>query len=128
MDISSRLIEACVNPVPNIETIKKYATPDLRSILDAYDTPQFRHMRAYAAKNYVLQHDIVRCYLFMKSEGVTYESLTNKPSLARVFVYLQKEFKDDHKAVLKYMMRALKKPEAVLQNLRNIKVQLLDKD
>lgn len=139
MELTTALIEAAINPVPNLNWIEKLATSELSSILQKFDEDEFksdvttrRKLKLLAAKTFVLQHDLVQCYLFMRSKRITYETLRSKPSMGKVFTHLRKEFEDDE--LLRHLLKAIDKPEQLLQKFTsrkaamNLVVQLLNKD
>ena len=120
MEITSALINAATNSVPNLNTIERLANSELSSILHKFDEDEFksdtatrRKFKFLAAKTYILQHQLVQCYLFMRSEGITYEKLLAKLSIGKIFAYWRKEFVDDE--LMRHMTKALSKPEQVLQ-------------
>ena len=133
MDITTSLINAVTDGNPDLETIKSIAgnKGELHSILKQFDENDEK-AQLLAAKTYVLQHDLVQCYLFMRSENVTYESLKTTPSIGKIFVILQKKYTDDE--LKRYIMKALSKPEKVLKKYESTKeieklvAQLLNKD
>ena len=133
MDITTSLINAVTDGNPDLETIKSIAgnKGELHSILQQFDEKDEK-AQLLAAKTYVLQHDLVQCYLFMRSENVTYESLKTTPSIGKIFVILRKKYTDDE--LKRYIMKALSKPEKVLKKYESTKeieklvAQLLNKD
>ena len=139
MELTSALIDAATNPVPNLNTIERLASSELSSILQKFDEDEFksdtatrRKFKLLAAKTYILQHNLVQCYLFMRPEGITYERLLAKPSLGKIFAHLRKEFVDDE--LMRHLLKASSKPEQVLQkhaskrNSMLLVSQLLNKD
>lgn len=133
MDITTALIDAVTDQNPNLQAIKKIAgnKGELHSILEQFDKHD-KKTQLLAAKTYVLQHDLVQCYLFMRSEEVTYESLKTTPSIGKIFMILQKRYTDDE--LKRYIMKALSKSEKVLQqygstkDIEKLVAQLLNKD
>ena len=133
MDITTSLINAVTDGNPDLETIKSIAgnKGELHSILQQFDEKDEK-AQLLAAKTYVLQHDLVQCYLFMRSENVTYESLKTTPSIGKIFVILRKKYTDVE--LKRYIMKALSKPEKVLKKYESTKeieklvAQLLNKD